>query len=128
MAGISTIIEGFPHLKIISVQGIWVYRIIAETNLQLNSNAISVHLNQGNGTLGLLALIITPVVYQLLAGAAFVPAVNPGPIFVIIPGATGPQITVFNQAHKIELTVWKEYNAVNKALKQQLLATMDPVF
>ena len=74
----------------------------------------------GNDQLGLLAITVTAPVYLTLAGVAFVPPVNP-PQVVITPVSTGPQIAALQTAHSGKTSKWKEYLAVDKDLKQQIL-------
>ncbi len=118
MLDIDKIVEGFPHPTITPIIGIPTYEAISAVRIKLNSNAASVHSEPGNGALGLLALTVTPAVYHTLTGVTFVPPVNQGQPFVIHLGSTGPQISALDAAHKIQIRIWKEYLAVDKALKQ----------
>lgn len=85
---IDKIVDGFPHPNIAPIVGIPTYESIAELNLQLNANAASVQSNLGDGQLGLLALTVSPAVFNTLSAVAFVHPVNPGTNPVIPPGAT----------------------------------------
>ena len=86
---IDKIVDGFPHPNIAPIVGIPTYESIAELNLQLNANAASVQSsNLGNGQLGLLALTVSPAVFNTLSAVAFVHPVNPGTNPIIPPGAT----------------------------------------
>ena len=128
MPDIDKIVEGFPHPTITPIIGIPTYESISEIHIRLNSNAASVHSELGNGALGLLALTVTPSVYNTLAGVAFVPPGNPGQNFTIPPGATGHQIAALDTAHKNLVRIWKEYLAVDKALKQQLIGGVNEMY
>ena len=99
--------------------GIRTYETIAEVHIKLNLNAASVRLELGNCALGLIALTVTPAVYNTLAGVPFVSPVNPGQTFVIPEGATGTQIAALDAAHKIQIWIWKEYLVADIALKQR---------
>mgnify|MGYP006063398315 CR=1 FL=1 len=77
MPDIEKIVEGFPRPNIHPIIGIPTYEGIAEIHIKLNLNAASVHSELGNGALGLLALTVTPAVYNTLAGVPFVPPANP---------------------------------------------------
>ena len=90
------------------------YEGIAEIHIQLDLNAVSVHLDLGNGELGLLTL--TVAIYNTFAGVPFNPPANPGQMCIILPNYTGPQIAALDQDHKILVCVWKEYLAVDRAL------------
>jgi hypothetical protein len=72
------IVDGFPHPNIAPIGGIPTYESIAELNLQLNANTASVQSNLGDGQLGLLALTVSPAVFNTLSAVAFVHPVNPG--------------------------------------------------
>ena len=91
MPDIDKIVEGFPHPTIKPIIGIPTYESISEMHIKLNSNAASVHSELGNGALGLLALTVTPTVYNTLAGVPFKPPENPGQTFLIPPGSTAAQ-------------------------------------
>ena len=122
------IVEGFPHPTITPIIGIPSYESIAEVHIKLNSNTASIHSNLGNGLLGLLVLTLTPAVYNTLEGVPFVTPLNPGQTFVIPPESTGLTIAALDAAHKIQVRIWKEYLAVNKALKKQLLGCVNEMY
>jgi hypothetical protein len=81
------IVDGFPHPNIAPIVGISTYESIAQLNLQLNANAASMQSNLGNGQLGLLALTVSPAVFNMLSAVAFVHPFNPGTNPVMIPPA-----------------------------------------
>jgi hypothetical protein len=72
------IVDGFPLPILNPVLGIPTYASIPGTNLKFKANAESIHSNLGNGTLGLLALTITPAVYNTISGVPFAIPVNTG--------------------------------------------------
>jgi hypothetical protein len=83
------IVDGFPHPTILLILGIPAYKSIAELNLQLNANAASMQSNLGDGQLGLLALTVSPAVYNTLSTVAFQHRpVNPGTSPIIPVNAT----------------------------------------
>ena len=127
-ASVDRIVDGFPHPTINPVLGMPTFATIADTNLQLNANAASVHSNLGNGQLGLLSLTVTLVLYQNLAATVFISPTNPGPTPIIPTGATGPQIAWLEEEHTEATRSWKEYLAINKTLKQQLLGAFDDMY
>ena len=74
----------------------------------MNSNAASVQSNLGCGTLGLLQLAVSPVVYSTLLATAFIAPVNPGsdptiPLIVLVP-----QITNLRYAHDVATAVFNK--------------------
>ena len=88
MPDINKIVEGFPHLMITPINWTPSYEILAEVHIKLNSNAASVHLELGNGALGLLALTVPPSVYSTLVRVSFITPTNPGLTIEIPPGST----------------------------------------
>jgi hypothetical protein len=81
-------LEGFPHPTIPAVIGIPTYETISKVNLQLNTNAASVHSNLGNGAHELLALMINPAVFNTLSAVPFIIPANPDAQPIFPPGAT----------------------------------------
>ena len=116
MKDIKRIVEVFPHPTIIPIIGIPTYKTLAEVNLQLNSNTASVHLELVNGQLGLLELAVTAPVYLTLADVSFFPPVNPLQV-VIPPRFVRTTIAALQTSHSKKTSKWKEYLAVDNALK-----------
>jgi hypothetical protein len=125
---VDTIVDGFPHTTIPPIMGMPNYASIAEVNLRLNANAASVQSNLGNGTLGLLALTVSPAVYTNLSNTAFVVPVNPGPQPVIPAQATTHVLAAVTCEHKENLRIWREYLATDKALNQQVLGAVQEMY
>ena len=121
-ASVDCIVGGFPHPTINPVIGMPTFATIADTNLQLNTNAASVHSNLGNGQLGLLALTVTLSVYLNLAITAFVAPINPGPTPIIPAVATGPQIARLEEEHTKATHSRKEYLANKRPLNNNYSA------
>jgi hypothetical protein len=115
------ITDGFPHPTVMPITGVPTYESIAELNLQLNANAASVQSNLGDGLLGLLFLAISVAKYNTLSAVAFIAPVNPGTAAVIPAGATTAQISIRQRMHRDHLTLFCEYLATDKALKQQVI-------
>ena len=86
------------------------------------------HSELGGGRLGHLALVILPQVYATLSNVAFIFPVNPGPGPIVPPGSTATVTTTLVRLHKEELLVWREYNNVNSALRQQLIGAVDKLY
>ena len=106
-ASVDRIVDVFPNPKINPVLGMPTFATIVNANLQLNANAAYVPSNVGNGQLGLLALTVTPEVYQKLAATAFIAPFNPVPTPIIPTGATGPQIAWLEEEHTKATRSWK---------------------
>src|SRR5687768_2732694 len=67
-------------------------------------------------------------VYNTFSAVPFVPPVNPGPQPIIPNAATGPQILALTKAFNKNCRIWREYSAPDKALKQQLLSTVQDMY
>jgi hypothetical protein len=78
--------------------------------------------------LGLLALTVSVAVYNTLSNIPFVPPVNPGPTAIIPAVATAAQISNLCRLHAEALNRFREYLATDKALKQQLITAIQPIY
>jgi hypothetical protein len=131
MAAISveSFIESFPHPIIPPIEGLPTYESIIDVTRLLNTNAASIHSELGDGQLGHLALTISPAVYAALSAIPFVAPPNPGPVPVLVPNVgTTAQIQGIIGDHKESLWLWREYNHVDAALKQQLIRAVDQLY
>jgi hypothetical protein len=95
---------------------------------ELNTNAIAVTSNRGNGQLGHLSLVIPPAKYLLLAGVPFLPPVHPGNAPVHAVGAIGPQITETNRQFSADLKELTLFSNTEAALKKVLLQAVPSTF
>jgi hypothetical protein len=125
---IEAVVAGFPHPTIIPIIGTPTYPTLARMHLKLSSNAASVQSNLGNGVLGLLYLTVSPAVYTTLSNTAFVPPVNPGTIAVIPDGATAAVTSSLVRSHTASMSIFREYNATDNALKTQLLGAVPDMY
>ena len=125
---IDKIVDNFPHPNISPIVGQPTYETLAQLHLQLNSNAASVHSNLGNGQLGLLQLTVSEAVYNTLSATPFIRPTNPGASVTIPQGSTGAVITELNRAHDAATHLFSQYDAVDKALKQQIVGAVDAMF
>jgi hypothetical protein len=126
---VDKIVDGFLHPTVLPIIGVPTYETLAALNLQLNANAASVQSNLGNGQLGLLYLTVSPALYATLSATAFIPPANPGAVPVPLPaGATAAQITAGIRQHATELMLFREYLATDKALKQQVISTVNAMY
>ena len=121
---IDKIVDGFPFPTIPPIVRTPTYNTIAEVNLKLNSNAASVQFNLGCGTLGLLELTVSPVIYNTLFVTAFVVPINPGSSPDIPSNSTGAQMTELCYASDTAAALFNEYDRTDKALRQILLSIM----
>ena len=81
------IISAFPHPTLPPIFGTPSYETITDLHLHLNTNAASVQSRLSNGQLSLIALTVSPDVYNTLSAIAFAPPPpNPGPIPLVLLG------------------------------------------
>ena len=72
MPSTEKIVDSFPNPTIQPIIGKPTYESIRRVHLKLNANAASIQSHLGNGRLGLLALTVTPVVFNTLSHLPFV--------------------------------------------------------
>ena len=94
---------------------------------QLKSNAKSVPSNLGGGTFGHLGLVISPNCYNLISNVPFIQSNHPGPL-VIPPGTAQHAAATMRDLHAEQMCVFKEVNAVDQALIQQIIKAVEPDF
>jgi hypothetical protein len=88
----------------------------------------SVHSNLGNGQLGLLQLTVLAAIYNTLSATPFIAPVNPCNNANIPAGSTGPIITKMNHTHDAAVSLFTQYDATDKALKQQIVGALQAMF
>jgi hypothetical protein len=125
---VEKVVDGFPHPTIAPITGIPNYKSIYTLNLQLNANAASVQSNLGNGLLGLLYLTITSAEYNVLLATGFILPKNPGASPAVPHAAINSQAATLICKHKADTSLFKEYLATDKALKQQAIAAVDVMY
>ena len=129
----ASIAAGFPiqTLTPLAASGLSIptYSSLVKLQRELNSNATSQHTNRGDGDSGFLVLSCPPAVFAALPGyVAFITPNNPGQSPTIPAGSTAERIRVIMQLHANELQDFNQYHAVDKALKQLLLAACPQIF
>ena len=128
MTSVESIKESFPYPVIAKTPGRPTFETISEIHSKLKANASSIHSELGGGSHGLLGLTLQPGTYTVLTGHVFQPPANPGTVAQIPPNSTGPQITSRVREHKEQLAIWRNYNATEQALKQQLISAIDSIY
>ena len=103
------------------------YASIKTARDELNGNAASIPSLRGGGIHGHLALTLTDAKYLQIANEAFDAPVHPGPL-VYTANATGPQQVEQARLYKLNLEEFRVYLAVNQALRNQLLASVNPTY
>jgi len=128
MTTVEKIKDAFPHRTIDQIIGQPGWETIKPMHQSLNANAASIVSYLGNGRLGLLFLTVIPSVYNTLSAVPFVPPTNPGPTVQYPPVATQHQIRAVDVAHTTATRLFQQYDATDRALKQQLLGAVDNMF
>ena len=119
---IEKIVEGF---LILSIQS---YETIANVHKMKNANASSVQNNLGGRLHGHLALNITPAVSNRILAIPY--DITTGRVEnLIIPSiAMGPQIASILLAYEYAVKYFINNDNTNKALKQQLVGSVEPIY
>ena len=115
----------FPNPDLTRIIGIPTYETLRTLNIELKTNAQSVHSNLGGGNLGHLGLILTPTQYALISPLPYIrPPVHPG-VLTIPPGTARIPAEAATRAHTEELRIFYEVRGVEQALIQQIIAAID---
>jgi hypothetical protein len=85
---------------------------------------MAVHLTNGGGLQGHLALVVTPKCYVLIAGAAnpIIPPVALPPKPTIIVNATGAQIFAAVCQHNKQVYLFQRFHDTSKAIVHSIIA------
>ena len=76
----------------------------------------------------MLGLVPAPNTYEVITGNEFILPNQPTNLPVIPQNATAAQINETVRQHKEALRVWREIQSCEKALKQQLISAVDPIY
>ena len=118
----------FEEPNLTQIQGQPSYETLSQLIRELKANVQCVHTNLGGGNfLGHLGLVLSDAQYALVSTATFVWPVHPGPL-VIAAGTTCPMSTVLKEQHKEALRSFHEVHNVEKSLKQQIVAALEPQY
>ena len=90
-------------------------------------NAQCVHSDLGGGAHGHLGLVLSPEEYALHSDAAYRRPTHPG-IIVIPPGTTNHLTNIYREQHRERLRVFHEVQAVEQALRQQIVTAIEPQY
>ena len=115
----------FPILT--QIVGEPTYDLLRTVLNELKANAQSVHSTLGGGAHGYLGLILSPIQYGLVSAHAFVRPAFPAPL-VIPPLATIHMTATLQQQHRDDVRIFRECQAVEAALRQQLVQAVDRVY
>jgi hypothetical protein len=101
---------------------------LATLHRELNFYALEQKTHLGGGRHGYLALLLSPAAYLVIANAAFIEPIHPGPNPVHHQAATVAQITETNRAHAAALVQYNAYHSVEQQLKIMLLEAVPSTF
>ena len=82
--------------------------------MKLNSAAVSVQSNLGNGTINLLYLTISTTFYTTLSVTAYIVLVSPSSEPIILDGTTGPAIVDLHYAFQLAKDIFIKYDQIDK--------------
>ena len=125
---IDNIVDAFPYPVISQIQGPPSFATIKDIHIKLNANAASIHSNLGDGNLGYIYLTVTNEVYNTLSDVSFIEPANPGMLPVIPTTASVRQANDIQMNFKENRRIFNEYTMTDKALKQQLLSSINDIY
>ena len=110
-----------------AILGIPTYDSLHKMQIELKTNAISVHSNKGGGSHGHLGLIMTGPQFALLSNVAYIKDPHPGEL-VIPQNATRVAAEAQKRAYDERIRVFHEVRGVEQALIQQIVASVEPEY
>jgi hypothetical protein len=122
---INKLVDNFPHPNLPPIVGQPTYETLAQQHLKLKSNAASIYSNLGNGQLGLLQLMVSADVYNTLSATPFISPTNLGESVTIPRNSSDSEITELNRSHDKATALFHQYDAADKALKQQIVSAVE---
>jgi hypothetical protein len=125
---VEKLVESFPHPHIPAIEGQPNYETITDVTRLLNANAASIYSELGGGNYGHLSITLSTASYATLSPTPFIEPANPGTTPIIPPLATAAIIGQTVRDHEENLRIWRQYNNVNAALKQQLISAISNIY
>ena len=102
---------------------------LIELRNEIRSNAQSVTTSLGGGTYGHLGLVMSNTAYEALPDASpYVKPINPGPFTLPNNEATPAEIALQKADWEERVRLWREVEAVERALVQQIVAAVEPKY
>ena len=126
MSTIDKPIETFQIPSLTKIVGMPIYETIKIINDELSTNAATIPTTLGGGNLGHVAITVSPTIYATLSNTPFVAPTAPNP--PNLTGMTAPQISAANRAYDKLLQTFQEYNLLQNALKNMLIAAVNPIY
>lgn len=123
--------NNFPHVVLTSLPNERPTRLsLRLLQMEVNSNAVSVPSNRGNGALGHLAIVVSDATYQVASSnIPFIAPPHPGaaPNHNVQP-TSGPIIAEINRQFIADLAEYRTYYNTEAAIKQQIIAAVPSTF
>jgi hypothetical protein len=120
-------IHGFEHPIIDRVHGEPPYATIHMVQKLLNANAASIHSYRGGGNHGHLGAIISPTRYAA-SPVPFIAPPNPGRTAQVPSNSPTESRVMLEQNYTANAREFQQYNTLQRALKQQIIKTFDPLW
>ena len=124
----------FPKKELTKVEGKPTYLSVKKLKSELITNACSVHSSRGNGLLGHVVIVIGENDYNARANPGggnandWDPPTYPGNLPVIPANATAAQTNTITSQWNQQTKDFNTYNAVETALKGQILAAVEDTY
>ena len=126
---INKIVDGFPFPTITHINGQPTHEKIDEVNCYLNVNASSGQSDLGVRAHAHLALTILPAIWDTISVTQFVIPLIPGSTPDFPANSTVAQIkSIWLDHHTTATELFIKYDNIDKALKQQLVGAIDPLY
>ena len=125
---VNKIAECFTFPTFARIGGQPTHKIINKVNCYLNANTASVQSDLGGGAHGHLALAIIPAILDTLSATLVVIPLNPGLTPEIPANSTAAQIKSIRLDHTMTTELFIKYDNTDKAIKQQLVRAIDPLY
>ena len=117
----------FEHPTLTKIHGEPTFEGIRLLYKELMVNSQTVYSDLGGGAHGHLGLVLSPRRYAMISNAEFIQPNHPGQL-VIPAGITVHMARTLKEQHTERLRVFKETTGVETALKQQVVAAVEPQY
>jgi hypothetical protein len=122
-------INGFPVPRVQEIKGRPNFFTLKTLKTDIKDNAGSINTTRGGGDNGHLGATMTAAAYNRIApGTPYIAPVNPGITPALAQGATAAQIAEAVRQHEEALREWYEFDAMQKALKKQIMGAIEKKF
>ena len=126
MTTIEKHIKAFPIPTLTKIVGTPTYETIKTVNNELSTNAATISTTLGGGTLGHVAITVSPKIYATLLATAFVSPTSPTP--PVTAGMTRPQISAAKRTYDKAKQTFQDFTHLQNALKKMLIAAVEPIY